>query len=165
MNWVSGEQINYYMICKTKLWLFSHNIEMENSSDLVLLGKYLDKSTYSREKHNFIIDNLIQIDFIKNNNCLELHEIKLSSKLENAHKFQLLYYMYYLKIEKEITCIKGILNYPKIKKKEEVYFDSESIQDLKEIIKDINIVVKQNMPKPKKKRICSKCAYFEFCFS
>lgn len=70
-----------------------------------------------------------------------------------------------MKIEKEITCIKGILNYPKIKKKEEVYFDSESIHDLKEIIKDINIVVKQNMPKPKKKRICSKCAYFEFCFS
>ena len=47
----------------------------------------------------------------------------------------------------------------------QVYFDSESIHDLKEIIKDINIVVKQNMPKPKKKRICSKCAYFEFCFS
>ena len=49
-NDISGEQINYYFICKTKLWLFSHKIEMEHSSDLVLFGKYLDENTYKKEK-------------------------------------------------------------------------------------------------------------------
>ena len=27
---INGTQINYYFICKTKLWLFSHNIQLED---------------------------------------------------------------------------------------------------------------------------------------
>ena len=34
---VNGTQINYYFVCKTKLWLFSHNIQMEQESDNVSL--------------------------------------------------------------------------------------------------------------------------------
>lgn len=37
----TGTQVNYYLVCKRKLWLFSRNFEMERSSDLVLLGKLL----------------------------------------------------------------------------------------------------------------------------
>jgi len=35
---VRGTQINYYFVCKTKLWLFSHHIQMEQESDVVELG-------------------------------------------------------------------------------------------------------------------------------
>ena len=34
----TGTQLNYYFVCKRKLWLFSHNLEMEQSYDAVLLG-------------------------------------------------------------------------------------------------------------------------------
>ncbi|MDK2979339.1 MAG: CRISPR-associated exonuclease Cas4, partial [Bacteroidales bacterium] len=34
---VRGTQINYYFVCKTKLWLFSHHIQMEQESDIVEL--------------------------------------------------------------------------------------------------------------------------------
>ena len=122
---ISGEQINYYFICKTKLWLFSHKIEMEHSSDLVYLGKFLDETTYKRDKHDFIIDNKIQIDFIKSNNVIELHEVKISPNMGVAHKFQLLYYMYYLNKIKNIENIVGYLNYPKIRKKEKIILTNE----------------------------------------
>ena len=161
---ISGEQINYYFVCSTKLWLFSHKIELESFSDLVSLGKYIDKNTYNREK-GFIIDNKIQIDFIKNNDFIELHEIKLSQKLERAHEFQLLYYMYYLKNEKDIENIKGFLDYPKNRKKKEIFLTEEKEEELLDIIEDINKIISNEMPKPKKSKICSKCAYFEFCFS
>ncbi|MEM3192938.1 MAG: Dna2/Cas4 domain-containing protein, partial [Candidatus Parvarchaeota archaeon] len=35
----TGTQVNYYFVCKRKLWFFSHNIELESDSDLVLMGR------------------------------------------------------------------------------------------------------------------------------
>lgn len=161
---VSGEQINYYFICNTKLWLFSHKIELESMSDLVSLGKFVDKTTYKIEK-GFILDNKIQIDFIKNNNFIELHEVKLSEKMSSAHEFQLLYYMHYLKNEKDIKNIKGFLNYPKSRKKQEIFLTKEKEDELIQIITEIQKINNGDMPKPKKSGICNKCGYFEFCFS
>ena len=37
----TGTQINYYFVCKRKLWLFSHNMELESESDLVHLWRLL----------------------------------------------------------------------------------------------------------------------------
>ncbi|MGI0081574.1 MAG: Dna2/Cas4 domain-containing protein, partial [Nitrososphaerales archaeon] len=45
----TGSQINYYFICKRKLWLFSHNIELEQESDLVKLGALLHQNRYRRK--------------------------------------------------------------------------------------------------------------------
>ena len=96
---INGAQINYYFICKTKLWLFSHNIQMEQESDTVSLGKQLHESTYKRDK-DFLIDNLINIDFIRKKKNIEVHEVKKTQKMELSHEYQLLYYLYYLKKEK-----------------------------------------------------------------
>lgn len=38
---VQGVKINYYYICKRKLWLFSKGITMEQNSDRVLSGKLI----------------------------------------------------------------------------------------------------------------------------
>ena len=70
---VRGTEINYYFICKTKLWLFSHNIQMEQESESVSMGKQLHKKSYSREKKDFTIDNLISVDFLRRGETLELH--------------------------------------------------------------------------------------------
>lgn len=162
---INGTQINYYFICKTKLWLFSHNIQMEQESDTVALGKQLHKNSYKREKE-FLIDNLISVDFIKKtSNKIEVHEVKKSQKMESSHEYQLLYYLYYLKIEKEIDNLIGYLDYPKIKKKKTIELTKEKEDELIGIIENIHYILNEEMPKPKKSRICNKCAYFEFCFS
>ena len=54
---VTGTEFNYYLLCKRKLWLFSHDVEMEHTSDNVLLGKLIDEESYPREKKGIVIDN------------------------------------------------------------------------------------------------------------
>ena len=43
----TGTQVNYYLICKRKLWLFSRGLEIEEISDLVLLGKLLHERGFA----------------------------------------------------------------------------------------------------------------------
>ena len=160
---IIGTQIHYYFICKTKLWLFSHHIQMEQESDLVSLGKLLHSKSYKGEKE-YTIDNLISVDFIKKRDYLELHEVKKSNKMKKSHEYQLLYYLYYLKQNKGIENIKGIINYPKIRKKVMVDLDESKENELNAIIKDIGKVISNDTPKPERMKICRKCAYFEFCW-
>ncbi len=114
---------------------------------------------------DYLIDNLINVDFIKISDSIEIHEVKKTEKMDNSHEFQLLYYMFYLKNEKDIDNIRGFLDYPKNRKKKEVFLTKEKEDELVKIIEDIDNIIKNNMPKPKKSKICRKCAYFEFCFS
>lgn len=160
---IIGTQIHYYFICKTKLWLFSHHIQMEQESDLVALGKLLHFESYKDEKE-YTIDNLISIDFIKKQDYLELHEVKKSNKMKKSHEYQLLYYMHYLKNKKGINDIKGIINYPKIRKKVLMELDESKEKELNAVVEDIGQIITNEAPKPEKMRICRKCAYFEFCW-
>ena len=164
MKLINGTQINYYFFCKTKLWLFSHNIQMEQESDNVKLGKTLHENSYKKE-NEVLIDNLINVDFIKNNNPIEIHEVKKTQSMKKSHEFQLLYYIYYLKKEKGFINITGYLNYPENRKKIKIELTDEKEKELNDVLEDINNIINSNIPKPKKSRICRKCAYFEFCFA
>lgn len=163
MNSINGTQINYYFICKTKLWLFSHNIQMEQESDNVKLGKTLHENSYKKE-NEVLIDNLINVDFIKNKNPIEIHEVKKTQSMKKSHEFQLLYYIYYLKKEKGLENIVGYLNYPANRKTIKIELTEDKEKELKDILNDINKIIESTIPKPKKSRICRRCAYFEFCF-
>ena len=164
MKSVNGTQINYYFICKTKLWLFSHNIQMEQESDNVKLGKTLHENSYKKE-NEVLIDNLINVDFIKNKNPIEIHEVKKTQSMKKSHEFQLLYYIYYLKREKNLEDVIGYLNYPTNRKTIKIELTEDKEKELEDILKDIDNIIESDIPKPKKSRICRKCAYFEFCFA
>lgn len=133
---INGTQINYYFICKTKLWLFSHNIQLEDEHENVKLGKFLHETSFKREK-DFLIDNLINVDFIKITDSVEIHEVKKSQKMNLANEYQLLYYMFYLKHEKDIKNVVGFLNYPDSRKKKKITLTKEKERDLFEIIDNI----------------------------
>ena len=60
---ISGIMIYYYFICQRKLWYFLNEINMEQNSELVSIGKIIDETTYSREKKGILIDNTINIDY------------------------------------------------------------------------------------------------------
>ncbi|MEA2054551.1 MAG: CRISPR-associated protein Cas4 [Candidatus Thermoplasmatota archaeon] len=159
---ITGVKVNYYFICKTKLWLFSHNIQMEKENEYVQMGKLIHGSSYRRAKKDIIIDNAISIDFVKNGDILEVHDIKKSRKMESAHRWQLLYYLYYLH-QRGVDAI-GILNYPLLNKKEVVEPKEQDFKEIEKIIEDIRNIVSGDMPQPIKRKLCKKCSYYEFCF-
>ncbi|CUP17415.1 CRISPR-associated protein Cas4 [Intestinibacter bartlettii] len=159
---IQGIKINYYFICKRKLWLFSKGITMEQENDRVISGKIIHENSYKREKNKeLLIDNLIRLDIVNKD---YVREIKISSKMENADKMQLYYYLYYLKrlgINK-----KGILNYVKERKIEEIELTEEKIIEIENIILEIQKIESQKTPpKLKKLSYCTKYAYYEFCFA
>lgn len=154
--------IYYYFICKRKLWYFCHQINMEDNNENVQLGKLLDENSYKRDDKHIQIDGVINIDFIHDNR--ELHEIKKSRAVEEAGIWQLKYYLYYLE-ERGVKGIKGRIDYPLLKRTMEVALSDEDRNVLGDVIKDINILKKQNMvPQLDKKKICSKCAYYDLCY-
>jgi len=157
----TGSEINYRLVCKRKLWLFSHHIELESDSDLVLQGKLLHEHSYKRKLKEIAIGN-IKIDFIEKTN--EVHEVKRSKKIAKAHKYQLLYYLYFLKKHANINA-KGVLNYPLLKKTVRIELDAKSEKEIQEIIKDVeNIKSLEKPPKAEWKSYCKSCAYSEFCW-
>ena len=79
--------------------------------------------------------------------------------------FIFLIYIYYLKKEKGLNNITGYLNYPENRKKIKIELTDEKEKELNDVLEDINNIINSNIPKPKKTRICRKCAYFEFCFA
>jgi CRISPR-associated exonuclease Cas4 len=159
----TGTQVNYYMVCPRKLWLFSHQIEMERNSDLVQLGRLLHDHTYSRErKKNLIIDNRIVVDFYEDGT---LHEVKKSNRLEDAHRLQLLYYLYYLK-QKGAIGITGELNYPKLKQRTQVQLTSEAEAEVEQVLAGIRDVLDlPQAPAVINAPYCKRCSYVDFCYA
>ncbi|OON98292.1 MAG: CRISPR-associated protein Cas4 [Epulopiscium sp. Nele67-Bin004] len=158
---VQGVKINYYYVCKRKLWLFSKGITMEQNSDRVLQGKVLHEVSYPREKNKeVLIDNLIKIDIMDKE---YVKEVKISSKMEQADKMQLYYYLYYLK--KMGIHRKGKLNYVKEKRVDEIELSPEIEQEIENTIEQVKLIEQDKKPqKAEQLPYCKKCAYYEFCF-
>jgi CRISPR-associated exonuclease Cas4 len=158
---VTGSQINYYLVCKRKLWLFSHHIEFENESELVKLGKQLHGDSYGRKPKEIQIGK-IKIDFVKYGK--EIHEIKRSRKLESAHLYQLLYYLYYMKRNYDLIFI-GVLDYPLLRKRINVLLTEDKENEISTMIADIsNLIASEKPEEPIWKSYCKSCAYNEFCW-
>lgn len=159
---ISGTIFYYYFVCKRKLWFFSNGIQLEEDNEDVILGKLIDENSYSKELKHILIDNTVNIDFIKDWKIL--HEVKKQKSIEEAGIWQLKYYLYFLKI-RGINIEKGILDYPKLKKREEVFLSENDEKKIKEILSEIEkITVMEKPPELEKLKICKKCAYFEYCY-
>ena len=159
---ISGTMFYYYFVCKRKLWFFSNGIQLEEDNEDVILGKLIDENSYSKELKHILIDNTVNIDFIKDWKIL--HEVKKQKSIEEAGIWQLKYYLYFLKI-RGINIEKGILDYPKLKKREEVFLSKDDEKKIKEILSEIEkITVMERPPELEKLKICKKCAYFEYCY-
>ncbi len=157
---ITGVKVAYYYICHTKLWLFSHNITLERENELVEMGKLIHETSYKAHREVKIDD--IAIDFIRRGEIVEVHEVKKSSKMEKAHRMQVIYYLYYLK-ERGIEA-RGVIDYPKARRRVVVELTPEDEEEIKSALKDIEIIIDGPVPPPHKKGICKKCAYYEFCF-
>jgi CRISPR-associated exonuclease Cas4 len=160
---ITGTQINYLFICTRKLWLFSHHIEMEHTSDYVAIGELLHEESYAREKRNIQIDDMIHIDFIDKDGIL--HDVKSSQSMELAHEMQLLYYLYILK-QKGLPNRIGVINYPKQRRKVEVELTTEKEQEVESAMKKVIEVTSLPVPPNVEfSKLCKSCSYMELCWS
>ena len=161
INYVTGTIYSYSFLCMRKVWLFHHNVSFEYESELVQIGKFIDKNTYTNQKHNFMIDGKVNIDFLKNN---IVHEIKKSDKEKQMAINQIKYYLFILK-QYGFDDIKGELNIPLKRYKEEVLLLEGDDKAIIERLKFINDVIEsEKIPDTINKNICTKCAYYEFCY-
>ncbi|MCL1633002.1 CRISPR-associated protein Cas4 [Sporolactobacillus sp. CPB3-1] len=159
---MGGLHIQYYIVCKRKLWLYSKNLGVELDSDRIVEGAILHDRAYRQIKERDIhIDNQLQIDAMDKH---YVREVKNSSKMNQSDHWQLLYYLYELKkrgVEK-----KGLIQYTKERKNEEVELTQSDIERLEQMTKEIEGIIHQpHPPKLVKKRYCRNCAYYDFCFA
>ena len=169
---MTGTQINYYFLCHRKLWLFVNNIEQEQTSDVVSMGKFISESTYQREEHEIKIptsnipgqvgDNIV-LDFYDKKNKI-IHEVKKSDKMEDTHIWQVKHYINVLD-EKGVKGVIGEIDYPKLKQKLKVELTSFDKEKLKEIENEIEKITSLPSPPPViNKPFCKKCAYYDLCY-
>ncbi|WP_330381861.1 CRISPR-associated protein Cas4 [Defluviitalea phaphyphila] len=161
MERITGTMINYYFVCKRKLWYFIHDIQMEKENEDVQIGKLIDEKSYSREKKHITINNTISVDFIGKYNIL--HEVKKSKSIEEAGEWQIKYYIYYLR-KKGVNIHKGIIDYPKLRQRQEVFLEKEDEIYIEKIIKEIKELKEGTIPNQISSKICKKCAYYELCY-
>jgi len=159
---ITATHINYYFICKRKLWLFSHQINLEQESDLVALGRVIHEESYDRKKKEIRLGNNMVLDHVDKERKI-LHEVKKSNKMEKAHAWQLKYYLYALQ-QFGVEGFRGKLDYPKLKRTVMVELTSQDVARLEEVEREIARIINQEIPEVKKTRACRKCAYYEFCF-
>ncbi len=162
----TGTHFNYYLICHRKLWLFATGISMESTSDLVYEGKLLHETSYPRrsEKYQEIELEGIKIDYYDPKTRV-VHEIKKSDKHEEAHEWQVKYYLYVLE-QNRVEGATGLLEYPRLHKTDEVLLTIPDRETIREMLVEIEKIIKEeHCPERIQKSRCKNCSYFDFCWS
>ncbi len=163
---ITGTHFNYYQVCHRKLWLFSNGISMEHTSDLVYEGKLIHETTYPQrsEKYTEIELDGIKIDYFDARNKI-VHEIKKSDSYEEAHEWQLKYYLYVLELN-GVENPSGILEYPKHRIRKELKLHDEDRKELEKMKSEIQGIISNPVcPQRLTRSQCKNCSYFDFCWS
>lgn len=153
--------MHYYAICQRKLWLFHKGLGLENDGhDRVMEGKILHERAYPGTEREIQPGGDVRIDRVDGE---YVREIKLTSRMKQADRLQMLYYLYILK-EKGVHK-KGLLSYTTEKQTEEIVLDNAGEEKVKRALADIVEILNGPVPAFRKLSYCGKCAYKDFCYS
>lgn len=151
----------YSYLCMRKLWFYSHGIGMEQNSEEVQIGKLLDESSYKKEDKHILVNDCINIDFLKDGIIYEIKKSKAEKQMSIA---QIKYYLYHL-YKSGVKDPIGVLKIPSIKYQEEISLLNEDILEIEERILEIKSIISNNVASNLKEiKACKKCAYYEFCY-
>ncbi len=168
-----GTHINYFRLCKRKLWLFANDIQMEQTSSLVADGKIIEEESYLQRSDRYTQIELSynleginlsgKIDFFDTKNKI-LHETKRSNKVEQAHIWQVKFYLWLMQLN-EIEAEKGIIEYPKMRERETVFLEEKDVLYLEKTAKEIKSLIEEAVcPSVINAKICKSCSYYDFCY-
>jgi CRISPR-associated exonuclease Cas4 len=164
---ITGTMVAYYYICHRKLWLFAKGLNFENISGNtdVIKGKVLHEQRFQKENSREIGFNSVQIDFLRFGEEVFVHEIKKSNKFDEAHRWQIKYYIFTLQ-NQGINCNSGVIHYPSSMRKVDIDMEENDRELIETALQAVSDVLMQPQP-PKKltKKVCARCAYYDFCFA
>lgn len=163
---ITATLINLYHVCKREMWLHANGICFEHTSDLVFEGRLIHEDSYPQRsvKYEEIELDGIKVDFYDPKRKV-IHEIKKSNKVERAHEWQLKYYICVFE-RNGIDGVTGVLEYPALRKTQEVILRDVDRERIKEVEAEIqHIISADECPSLQKKGICRNCSYFDFCYS
>lgn len=174
---IGGMLIGYYLLCPRKAWLSLQGIYMEQESDAVALGRLLDEAAYARSAKHLLLEaeapdgTLLagRVDRASLGAGL-LHETKKSRSCEEAHRWQLRFYLYLLHLNG--VCLAdgqpfaGQLDYPLLRRTESVRLTPPDIERLTHLIGALGQLAQQESPPPRLERraFCASCSYEELCY-
>ena len=70
-----------------------------------------------------------------------------------------------MKRQKGIKNIKAEIDFPLIRETKEISLENDDREILKNVVKNIENIIKQDKPpKIKESKICKKCSYFDLCY-
>jgi len=147
---------------------------MEHTSEIVADGKLLHESSYPQraEKYREIdlsftlsngIDLFGKIDFYDAKNKV-IHEIKRSEKMEDAHEWQVKFYIWLLE-QNDIPGVHGIIEYPKLRETKEIWLTETDKNYLKLVVANIIELQQSEICPPRiNSKICKSCSYYDLCY-
>ncbi|MCL6533442.1 MAG: CRISPR-associated protein Cas4 [Armatimonadetes bacterium] len=164
---IRGYELNAWVICPRKCWFIQRQLMMEPHSPYVELGRLVHQEALqerpSREPTftEVPIEGFARIDKIAGE---LVYEIKRSPRKQEAHRLQLLYYLYLLR-ERGLN-LKGVLSYPEQNRREVIELDDEGIQALQNALQAIQQLRQCPLPPqvPRPMSVCRTCAYQELCW-
>lgn len=142
----------------------AHQIEPQQDNDLIAVGRVISEESYSREKKEILLDNIV-IDVLTNDDeKIVIAEVKKSSRFIESTKMQLAFYLWQLK-QRGIDKITGELRFPKERKKIKISLTPSLETELNKTCNEIEAIVNfDKPPKPIKIHYCKTCGYYELCW-
>lgn len=174
---VGGMLVGYYVLCPRKAWLSMNGLWMEQESTTVALGRQIDENSYERERKEIRlaaespngIPLVGKVDWARLDAGV-LHETKKSASAEEAHTWQLRFYLWLLALN-EVTGpegerFTGELNYPKQRRTESVVLGEAHVGRLQDIVQSLAVLSRQETPPARREErsFCKKCAFEELCY-
>jgi len=138
---------------------------MEHTSDTVAEGKLIGETTYPQrpEKYTEVQIGGSKIDFYDAKNKV-VHEIKKSDKAEEAHEWQVKYYLWLL-AQAGVEGVTGRLEYPKLRETKEVVLTPPDEDYLLAAVEQVRKIIEgEHCPPVINSRICKCCSYYDFCY-
>ncbi|MCL9818361.1 CRISPR-associated protein Cas4 [Natronocalculus amylovorans] len=158
---ITGLMVQYYTVCERELWFMSRGIDIDRDSANIRRGTRVDETSYRDNRKSFQINGRIAIDVLDSGDIME---VKVSSKMGESARLQLLYYLWYLyrilDIERE-----GVLAYPRERTRERVSLTPENREHIEDVLRGVIEVLEQKTPPAiEKKPVCEACLYQDFCW-
>lgn len=106
----------------------------------------------------------MKFDFIRVGDEVVVHEIKHSRALEEAHIWQVKYYLYVLQ-RMGMKAYRGVIHYPRQMRKVDVVWEEEDCEQIQKALDGVQEILKRDCPPDVvRKPYCRTCAYYFFCF-
>lgn len=174
---IGGMLIGYYALCPRKAWQSLQGLWMEQESDAVAIGRLIGETSYRRERKEVDLvatapdgtELVARIDWADLREGV-LHETKRSRAVEDAHRWQLKFYLWLLELSgvtrSDGRPSGGVLDYPALKRTEAVELTPTDERRLEEMVAGIRGLAAAPTPPPRltRRSFCRKCAFEELCY-